>query len=59
MRVKFEKRPICSCGVKMKLVEYVGYYDSFKYWCCENAKCSLDDVMAKAEPDGDFRGSYA
>ena len=25
-RVAFEKRPVCSCGVKMKLVEFKGYY---------------------------------
>lgn len=24
-KVTFENRPVCSCGVKMKLVEYKGY----------------------------------
>lgn len=57
MRIKFEQRPSCSCGVKMKIVEYKGYYASFKYWRCDN--CALDNKMQKAETDKKEKGSYA
>lgn len=56
MNIKFEQRPKCSCGAKMKLVEYKGYYDSFKYWCCDN--CSLDDEIQDIKPDSVGKGSY-
>ena len=57
MAIKFEKRPTCSCGVKMKLVKYQGYYDEFKYWCCEN--CKLDDEIQDMKADKEEKGSYA
>lgn len=53
----FAKRPVCSCGVKMKLVQYKGYYDSFNYWCCEN--CALDNEIQKVDADSVCKGSYA
>ena len=57
MKVKFEDRPICSCGVKMKVVEYKGYYDSFNYWVCNN--CDLDEKIQKIKPDTQEKGSYS
>lgn len=57
MKIKFELRPVCSCGVKMKLVEYKGYYDSFNYWRCDN--CDLDNKIQKIEADKGEKGSYA
>jgi hypothetical protein len=57
MKINFEQRPTCSCGVKMKLVEYKGYYDSFNYWRCDN--CKLDNRMQNAETDKKEKGSYA
>ena len=57
MKIKFELRPVCSCGVKMKLVEYKGYYDSFNYWRCDN--CDLDKKIQKIEADKGEKGSYA
>lgn len=59
MKIKFEERPTCFCGVKMKLVKYQGYYDSFKYWECDN--CDLDNKIQWVciEVDREDRGSYA
>jgi hypothetical protein len=57
MGVKFENRPRCSCGVKMKLVEYRGYYDEFNYWCCDN--CDLDRDIQDMKTDRQEKGSYA
>lgn len=57
MRVPFEKRPICSCGVKMKLVKYSGYYDEFMHWSCDN--CDLENKLDEYEPDDKYRGAYA
>lgn len=54
---EFVNRPICSCGVKMKLVEYNGYYEGFKYWKCES--CELDDKMQDMESYTKGKGSYA
>ena len=56
-KIKFENRPKCLCGAKMKLIKYVGYYDSFVYWECDN--CDIQDKMNKAEPDDVWKGSYA
>lgn len=56
-KIPFEKRPICSCGVKMKLIEYRGYYDGFRYWACEN--CDIEKEMDQYEPDDDWSGGYA
>jgi hypothetical protein len=57
LKIKFEQRPTCSCGVKMKLVKFEGYYDSFNYWCCDN--CDLDAKMQDAKADRTEKGSYA
>ena len=59
MRIPFEIRPTCSCGVKMKLVEYRGYYEEFRYWDCDN--CKLNNVMDKRAIKADkiWSGSYA
>ena len=55
-RVPFRERPVCSCGVKMKLVEFKGYYTSFKYWKCEN--CNLDEKIQNCKPDLQEKGPY-
>ena len=59
MKVPFELRPVCSCGVKMKLVEHRGYYDEFLYWRCDS--CKLDEEMNKRKYKADHleKGSYA
>lgn len=57
MTVEFKNRPICSCGVKMKLVEFKGYYEGFKYWRCDN--CNLDDKIQEEKPDKKELGAYA
>jgi hypothetical protein len=53
----FEKRPTCTCGAKMKFIEYNGYYDVFYYWDCEN--CNIQNEMDKYEPDKREKGAYA
>lgn len=57
MEIPFEKRPTCQCGEKMKLIEYVGYYDSFRYWSCK--ECDISDEMENYEPDSIHKGAYA
>jgi len=57
MGIKFKDRPKCSCGVKMKLERYKGYYDLFNYWVCDN--CELDKDMQDEEADRTCLGSYA
>jgi hypothetical protein len=57
MKAPFEIRPTCSCGVKMKLVEYEGYYDGFRYWICEN--CDMENKLYNYEPDDKLKGAYA
>lgn len=57
MNIKFELRPVCSCGAKMKLIEYVGYYDSFNYWRCDN--CDLGNKIQNIEADKGEKGAYA
>lgn len=58
-KLKFQERPTCSCGVKMKLVEYRGYYESFKYFRCDN--CTLDDTIQSKEiiTDDENIGAYS
>lgn len=53
--IKVEDRPVCSCGRKMIIVEYKGYYDTFNYFYCED--CEIDPDYYKA--DEYTRGSYA
>lgn len=55
-RFKFEDRPTCSCGVKMKLVKYRGYYDDFLYWDCDN--CKIYEKMNESKPDKENSGAY-
>lgn len=57
MRAPFEIRPTCSCGVKMKLIKYKGYYDTFQYWSCEN--CELETKLDKYKSDEEYSGAYA
>ena len=52
-------RPTCSCGSKMKLIEYTGYYDGFMYWKCDNPKCNVTTKMEHFEPDRSWKGGYA
>lgn len=60
MRIPFAKRPICpSCGVKMKLIQYKGYYEEFRYWECENGICEINNEKERVEPDYAWKGSYA
>ena len=55
--VKFKNRPTCSCGTKMKLIKYTGYYDTFNYWRCDN--CELDKEIQNAKTDKVEKGGFA
>jgi hypothetical protein len=49
VKIPIKQRPTCSCGEKMKFVEFQGYYNSFWYWDCD--KCDIQDNMEQYEPD--------
>ena len=53
--IKMEDRPTCSCGRKMRIVEYKGYYETFNYFEC--GYCEIDPDYYKA--DDYTKGSYA
>lgn len=53
---KEHQRPTCSCGTKMKYVEYIGYYDNFNFWECPNNDCNAEENF---KPDQTDRGDYA
>lgn len=54
-KIKQEDRPTCSCGRKMTIVEYDGYYETFKYFEC--GYCEVDPDKYKA--DDYTKGAYA
>lgn len=56
MKIPEDKRPICSCGHKMELVEFIGHYDIFNYWNCSN--CDLEDKINEFTPDKQKVGKY-
>ena len=49
-----EDRPTCSCGRKMIIVEYRGYYDTFNYFECGYCKIDPDDYKADDYTVGAF-----
>lgn len=49
-------KAICACGSEMKVVNYEGYYDSFKYLECVNQDCTYLDTV---DADRNDKGSYA
>ena len=51
------ERPTCSCGAKMQIVRYVGYYDEFNYWTCPNQNCNID--ADDFESESEWHGCYA
>lgn len=53
-KINKEDRPTCSCGEKMTIVEYVGYYETFSYFYC--GECEIDPDNYEA--DERIRGSY-
>lgn len=48
-KVKFKKRPKCSCGAKMKVEKIITYYHTFYIWTCDN--CNLESELEKYDPD--------
>ena len=51
-------RPVCSCGSKMQLIRYIGYYEDFNYWKCTNENCKIADVLEFFKTDRMWKGSY-
>ena len=49
-----EDRPTCSCGRKMTIVEYRGYYDTFNYFECGYCNVDPDDYKAEDCTRGSF-----
>lgn len=49
-----EKRPVCSCGSKMDIVEFKGYYDEFNYFECSKCELDVDDYKADKEHYGQY-----
>lgn len=58
-KVKISDRPTCSCGSKMKLIQYTGYYDDFRYWKCDNDNCLITAELSMFEADRVWKGGYA
>lgn len=56
-KIPDDKRPTCTCGAKMKIVEYRGYYDSFKFFECD--ACTLVSELDRYNPDKHEYGPYA
>lgn len=54
-KIEEKDRPTCSCGEKMVIVEYNGYYDQFKFFDCYNCTIAPDDY----EADDIITGAYA
>lgn len=43
----------------MRLIQYKGYYDEFKYWSCRNEDCNLENDLVIYESDEVHMGAYA
>ena len=54
-KINQEDRPTCSCGRKMIIVQYEGYYETFNYFYCGGCKVDPDDY----KPDEHTKGAYA
>lgn len=50
-----EDRPTCSCGRKMIIVKYEGYYETFNYFHCGGCEVDPDDYKS----DAHTKGAYA
>ena len=47
-KIPEELRPICSCGKRMIVVHYKGYYDEFSYFGCAYCELMLMTTNQKA-----------
>lgn len=56
--LKMEK-PKCKCGLDMIVIEYKGYYDSFKFWGFdEKCKCTKNIRVRNFDADKTIKGAY-
>lgn len=54
------EKPKCKCGLDMIVIEYIGYYDSFKFWGFdEKCKCTKNIRVKNFDTDKTIKGSYA
>ena len=53
-KIPEELRPTCSCGEKMIVVNYKGYYDEFSYFSCANCELDADDYKSESDWLGYF-----
>lgn len=54
------QKPKCACGKEMIVVEYVGYYDSFKYWKFhDECECPNVSDVGNFTRDSLQKGAYA
>ena len=55
-----KNKPKCHCGLDMIVIEYQGYYDSFKFWGYdEKCKCTKNIRVRDFEPNKIVKGAYA
>lgn len=52
-----ENNPVilCVCGEELKVVQYNGYYESFKFLDCYNEKCGF---VRKSDVDEELDGQF-
>lgn len=54
-----KNKPKCKCGLEMRVIEYRGYYDTFKFWGYDkNCKCTKDIRVRDFEADETITGAY-
>ena len=53
-KISIKDRPTCSCGRKMLIVEYRGYYETFNYFYCGVCKVDPDNYKADDYTVGAF-----
>lgn len=54
-----KQKPKCQCGLDMAVIEYKGYYDTFKFWGFDkDCKCTKGIRVREYEPDEVIKGAY-
>ena len=53
------KKPKCACGLEMKVIRYIGYYDEFNFWeFDQNCKCTKNIRVEDFEPNEVIQGEF-
>ena len=54
------KKPKCECGKEMIVIEYKGYYESFKFWgFAKDCKCTKNIRAKDFEADEVIKGAFS